>query len=159
MPPDTVVPALFRHAWLLFIAVTCINAVIWWRRARPRIAANPALEPGYRQMIKGLLIYGNLPWVVMGAGILSGAVPSTFHYFNPRNGPFVVAFYITVVALWIATFYWLFFRRGAEALLEYPGLLNIPIKRPWAVKVYFLLCLAGGVVGLSMMIFCNIRIP
>jgi hypothetical protein len=95
----------------------------------------------------------------MGAGILSGAVRSPFHYFNPRNGPFVIAFYVTVVALWIATFNWIFFRGGAEALVEYPGLLNLPVNRPWAVKVFFVLCLAGGVVGLSLMIVANIRIP
>jgi len=115
---------------------------VWWLRARPKIAENPALREGYRRLIRGLLIYGNLPWLVMGAGILSGSVLSTFHYFNPRNGPFVIAFYVTVVALWIATFYWLFFKQGAETLLDHPGLLNVPVGRPWIVKAYFLLCLA-----------------
>lgn len=95
----------------------------------------------------------------MGAGILSGAVPSPWHYFNPRNGPFVIAFYATVAALWIATFNWMFFHRGAEALVEYPGLLNLPINRPWAVKVLFLVCLAAGVVALSVMMVANIHIP
>jgi|SRR5262249_42521676 len=137
----------------------CANAAIWWRRAQPRIAENPALEPGYRRMVKAWLIYGNVPWLVMGAGILSGAVPSTLHYFNPRNGPFVVAFYLSVVVLWILTFRWLCFKRGAEMLLEHPGLFNFPVSRPWAVKAYFLLCLAGGVIGLSIMIFANIQVP
>ena len=150
---------IFRQAWLLFVFVHCINGVVWWRRAQPRIAENPALEQGYRRLIKSWLIYGNLPWLVMGAGILSGAVPSTLSYFNPRNGPFVIAFYVTVVALWIATFYWLFFRGGAEDLLVYPGLLNLPVARPWVVKVYFLLCLAGGIVGLLWMIFGDIQVP
>jgi len=150
---------IFRQAWLLFVFVHCINGVVWWRRAQPRIAENPALEQGYRRLIKSWLIYGNLPWLVMGACILSGAVPSTLSYFNPRNGPFVIAFYVTVVALWIATFYWLFFRGGAEDLLVYPGLLNLPVARPWVVKVYFLLCLAGGIVGLLWMIFGDIQVP
>jgi hypothetical protein len=152
-------PFIFRHAWLLFVIVTCANGAVWWVRARPRIAENPALQEGYRRLIRGWLIYGNLPWLVMGAGILSGSVPSTFHYFNPRNGPFVIAFYVTVVAFWIATFYWLFFKEGAETLLAHPGLLNVPVGRPWTVKAYFLLCLAGGVIGLSIMIFTDIRIP
>jgi len=95
----------------------------------------------------------------MAAGILSGAVPSVLHYFNPRNGPFVIAFYVTVVALWIATFYWLFFREGAEDLVAHPGLLNLPADRPWVVKVYFVLCLAGGVVGLLWMVFGDIQVP
>jgi hypothetical protein len=154
-------PVVFRHAWVLFILFQCVQGAIWWRRAQPRIAQNPELREGYCRLIRSWLIYGNLPWLVMGAGILSGAVPSTMHYFNPRNGPFVIAFYVTVVALWIATFNWMFFHGGAEALVKYPGLLNLP-KRPWAVKavkVYFLLCLAGGVVGLSVMIIANIQVP
>ena len=158
LPNNEHLPVVFRHAWVLFILVQCVNGAIWWRRAQPRIAQNPALREGYSQMIRSWLIYGNLPWLVMGAGILSGAVPSTMHYFNPRNGPFVIAFYVTIVAIWIATFNWMFFRGGAEALVKYPGLMNIP-DRPWAVKVYFLLCLAGGVVGLSVMIVTNIRVP
>jgi hypothetical protein len=132
---------------------------VWWARAQPRIAENPALKKGYRRLISAWFIYGNVPWIVMGAGILCGAVPSTLHYFNPRNGPFVIAFYVTVVALWIASFYWLFFRDGVETLLAYPGLLNLPGSRPWIVKAYLLLCLIGGAIGLSIMIFGNIRIP
>ena len=150
---------LFRHGWLLFVVVTCVNGAIWWHRAQPRIAENPALEEGYRRLIRGWLIYGNIPWLVMGAGVLSGSDPSIFYFFNPGNGPFVVAFYGSVVALWIAGFYWIFFRNGAEALITYPGLLNIPTAKPWMVKAYFLLCLAGGIAGLLMMIFGNIQPP
>jgi len=156
---DHQLPLIFRQAWILFIAVTSLNGFIWWWRAQPRIAENPALEAGYRRLIKAWLIWGNLPWLVMGAGIVFGGVPSTFHYFNPRNGPFVIAFYVTVVVLWIATFYWMFFRGGAETLIAHPGLFNVPGNRPWVLKAYFLVCLAGGIVGLSMMIFGNIQAP
>ena len=82
-----------------------------------------------------------------------------FHYFNPRNGPFVVAFFVTVVILWVATFYWLFFRQGAEQLVAHPGLLSLPVEKPWAVKAFFLLTLAGGVFGLLMMLLGDIQPP
>jgi len=150
---------LFRHAWVLFVCITCVNAAVWWYRGRGMVARNPDLEPGYRRLIRGWVIYGNLPWLVMGAGILWGGVPTVVHYFNPRNGPFVVAFYVTVVTLWIAAFYWLFFRRGAEQLVAHPGLLNLPYERPWTVKALYLLMLAGGVLGLWMMLFGNIEVP
>jgi hypothetical protein len=150
---------LFRHAWLLFIVVTCVNGFVWWRRAQPRIAQDPVVEDEYRTLIRSWVVYGNLPWLVMGAGILFGGVPSTFSYFNPRNGPFVIAFYATVVTLWIATFWWLFFKGGVETLISHPGLFNIPGDRPWVLKAYFLLCLAGGIVGLGMMVFGNIQVP
>jgi len=114
----TLILLLFRHAWLLFVLTTCAQGAIWWRTSKPRIAQDPSLGPEYRNLIRSFLIYGNLPWLVMGAGIISGAVPSTLHYFNPRNGPFVITFYVVLVTLWIAQFYWLFFRNGAEILIN-----------------------------------------
>lgn len=155
---DKVLILLFRHAWVLFILVTCINGAVWWHRGQPRIAADPTLAAGYRRLIRAWLIYENLPWLVMGAGILFGGVPSVFHYFNPRNGPFVIAFYVTVFTLWIATGYWVLFRGGAETLIAHPGLLNFPVQQPSVVKAIFLLCLAGGAVGFLWMIFANISV-
>jgi len=38
-------------------------------------------------------------------GLSFAGVPAVFYSFNPRNGSFVIAFYATVVALWIAMFY------------------------------------------------------
>jgi hypothetical protein len=143
---------IFRHAWLIFVVVTCLNGASWWYKGRREMAENPDLKPGYRRLVWWWLICGNMPWLVMGAGILSGSVPSPWHYFSPRNGPFVIAFYITVVALWIAAFHWLFFRGGAEDLVTHPGLLNLRTQSPRAVKGLFLVALAGGVAGLLMMI-------
>jgi hypothetical protein len=145
-----------RHFWLLFVAVTCVNGVIWWRRAQKQIEGNPQLEAGYRRLIRGWIIYGNLPWLVMGAGVTVGGVPTVVHFINLRNGPWVVAWFVTVVMLWALTIIWLFFRRGAEQLIEYPGMLNLPSRNPWVIKAYFLLCLAGGIVGLCAMIFNDI---
>jgi hypothetical protein len=139
--------------------VTCANGAIWWRRAQVTIRRNPELREGYIKLICGWLLFANVPWVVMGIGILFGGVPSIFHYFNPRNGPMVVAWYATIVALWIASVYWLFFRQGAETLIEFPGLLSLPGSNPRTIKLFFLLCLAGGVAGLLAMLFGDIPVP
>jgi hypothetical protein len=139
--------------------VTCANGAIWWWRAQVNIRGNPELRQGYLKLIRGWLLFANLPWVVMGFGILFGGVPSTFHYFNPRNGPMVVAWYATIVALWIASVYWIFFREGAQTLIEYSGLLSLPSRNPNTIKLIFLLCLAGGVLGLLAMLFGDIPVP
>jgi len=123
------------------------------------MAQNPALEPGYRKLVRGWLIYGSVPWLIMGAGILAGSVPSTVYYLNPRNGPFVIAFYTSVIALWVLSFYWLFFRGGAEELIAHPGLLNFPSQNPLWVKALFLLSVGGGIVALLVMIFGNFGAP
>ena len=95
---------LLRHFWVMFIVVTSLNGAVWWHRAKPVIAAHPERRESYRRLIRGFLFWGNLPWVVMGLGILVGGVPTVFHYFNPRNGPFVIAWYCTVVLIWVLTF-------------------------------------------------------
>ena len=150
---------LFRHAWILFIGATCVNALLWWNRGRAEAARNPELAPGYRALVGGFLIYGNLPWLVMGLGIVAGGVPSVAHYFDPRNGPFVILFYVTIVALWVASTHWVFVRSGAEALVRHPGLLKIDVEAPWAIKMFLLLSLAGGVAGLAAMLSGAIRVP
>jgi len=150
---------VLHHGWALCILIQCVNGAIRWRRLQPRIAQNPELRDGYRQLMRSWLIYANLPWLVMGAGILSGEVPSTMHYGNPRNGPFVIAFYLTVVAEWIAFVNWIFFHGGAEAVVKYSGLIDFPGDRPWAVKAWTLFGLAAGVLGLSVMIIANIQVP
>ncbi len=141
---------MFRHAWILFIAVMCANAAVWWTRARKVIADKPELESGYRSLIRGWLIYGNIPWLVMGYGMLFGRVTSIEQYLHPQSNPHVLAWYGSVVAIWVLTAYWIFLRGGAEALIRHPGLLNLPTQEPWVVKAVVALTLAGGVIGLAM---------
>ena len=156
---DTIFRTVSHNAWLLFIVVTCANAATWWNRGKTQIKEHPELEGSYRTLVRGLLIYGNLPWLVMGAGIVTGRVPTVFHYFNPRNGPFVIAFYVTTVGLWVAMIRWVFFRNGIEQIIRHPGLLNFPIQEPWKVKALLVLMLASGVAALAMMILGNFQFP
>ena len=156
---DDPITLIFRHGWVFLILVTCINGAVWWRKGQAKIAADPTLARGYRGLIRSFLILMNIPWLVMGSGIVFGGLSTIFDYFNPRKGPFVIAFYVTVVAVWIVMSYWLFFRRGAEALIAHPGLLNFRVERPSVVKAYFLLCLAGGIVGFLWVLLGNVRVP
>jgi hypothetical protein len=144
--------AVFRHAWLLLIAVTCANAGVWWVRGKNTMAEQPEREDGYRRLIRGWLIYGNVPWLVMGVGVVFGEVRSVFDYFDPQNGPYVVAWYVSVVIIWVLLARWVFFAGGADELVKHPGLLNHPPQDPRTVKGLLVLMLMGGVAGLTMMI-------
>lgn len=155
MTPEHAISPILRHAWILFVLVTCANGAVWWQRGQRQIALHPEQEPGYRRLIRGWIVFGNIPWIVMGAGMLIGDLQSVFQFFNPRNGPFVIAWYASVVVTWILAAYWLFFRDGATQLIEYPGLLNLPTKDPKLLKLLFVACLAGGIVALTAMILAD----
>jgi hypothetical protein len=109
----------------MFIAITCINVLYLKFHSRERIRQRPELAAGYQRLIWGYLFWGNLPWIIMGLGLELGGLPSIFSYFRPRDGnPFVLAFFIVVFAVWILGFWWLFFARGAEFLVEHPRRIN-----------------------------------
>jgi len=110
-----------------------VNAAVWWFRSRPEIAENPALKWGYRKLIRGCLIYGNIPWLILGAAF---ELPRAF------RGPLFIAFAATVVVYWIAGFYWLAFGGGAEDLAAHPGILKGSVRDPWTIKAQVLSIMA-----------------
>jgi hypothetical protein len=158
MHPGGDLPFVLRHAGLLFILVACVQAAIWRKRARSRIVVDPELDSGFQTFVRVWLIYGNLPWLLLGVTVLCGALPPPLHSLDPRHGPYAGLILITIVLLWVATFEGLFFRGHAEVLLTYPGVFDVPLNRPWAVKLWFLVCLSGGITGLILLIFLKLHL-
>ena len=146
-------PLNLRHFWAALILVTAANATIWWFRGREHRRRDPSLTEGYRSLVGGLLLWGNLPWLVMGSGVLIGAVPTTLDYLNPRSGnPFVLAWCGSVLLLWVVGTYWLLNRGGAEQLFAHPGLFRRHPKSPAAIKVSWGLFLAAAIGAILMML-------
>ena len=149
-----------RWFWVACIVTTCANAAILRARAQRHIRENPTLTDGYRTMIRGFLLWANIPWIVMGAGIVLGGVPSILHFFRPQDcDPFVLAFFATVFAVWGIGTFWLLFRDGAELLVRHPGILNIDFKSPFMFKALWFLCLGGGFAGVVMMFTMDVPVP
>lgn len=143
---------IFDNGWVLFIFVTVFNAFYLKARSQKNIAKQPELKEGYDQLFKGYLIYSNIPWIVMGIGVLLGGVPGVFDFLRPRDGNiFVLAFYATVVILWILSIWWIYFKGGAEFLIKYPGVFNQDIKSPILLKVLFGVMLIGGIFGMAFL--------
>ena len=148
-----------KYFWLMFIVVTFANAIIMKVRAKKLIKKNPDLKNGYDTIFKGIIVWGNIPWIVMGAGIIMGKVPSMFHFFNPQDGnPYVLAFFGSVVLIWLMGTYWLFLKNGAKMLVDHPGIFNYNFSSPTMVKLFWILCLLGGIVGIVMMFIMPIPI-
>jgi hypothetical protein len=55
---------MFRHGWIVFIAVTVINACVARFRVRHFIRERPELASGYERLFWGTLISGNLGWIL-----------------------------------------------------------------------------------------------
>ena len=53
----------------MFVAVTVANALILKLRSRRYIRERPELSEGYKRLFRGVLLWGNLPWLLMGIGI------------------------------------------------------------------------------------------
>ena len=139
--------------WLFMIFATWHNAALWRRRGERHIRERPELASRYATLTKGLITWGNVPWVVMGIGCTVGGVPAVFSYFRPQDGnPCVLAFWVSLVLLWILGFYWMFFRGGAQALADCPGLLSEGIRSALMIKFLYVLGVASGVAAIIMML-------
>jgi len=151
---------ILKQFWIACILVTFVNGIIFHFRSRKRVKENPELTDGYRKIIKGFVLWGNIPWVVMGIGCTIGGIPSVFHFFNPKDvNPYVLAFFGSVVFIWAMGTYWLFLRGGAQMLVQHPGLLNYDIKSPTVVKLIWIACILGGIAGVLVMYTQNIPLP
>ena len=131
--------------WAIAILVMFANGAIFWVRAKKQIKLNPDLKEGYHKIIKGFLLWGNLPWIVMGIGCTVGGVTSGWRHINlHESSPYVLAFYASIALVWVLGSYWIFFRDGAKALVRHPGLLNYDLKKPVWIKIMWVVCTLGA---------------
>lgn len=162
----SIIKFVFKNFWLLCIVVTLMNAFYFKFRARSLVKDNPDLEEGYNKVFWGTLIFAGIPWLVMGIGTTIGGIPTLFHFFRLRDGnPYVIAYHFTIVVIWILTVIWIYFKDGANFWIKYmlplrgPSLLPRPVFSVLDVKIWFALCLLGGLVGITMMWLTNIPVP
>ena len=148
---------LLKYIWVAFIAVTSMNAIVWWSRGKSHRTRDPRLTPGYRSLVKGFLIWGNIPWIVMATGMIFGGIPSVFSYLHPREGKlFVTAFFVSIFLVWIAGTYWLFLADGASKVVRHPGLLQPNISSPAIIKLLWVACVTAGIVATWMVYQGNV---
>jgi hypothetical protein len=72
--------------WALAIAGNFINAALYYARARGDMARKPELAVSYPRLIRGYIIWMNVPWIVMGLVILTGRAENVFDFLAPKEG-------------------------------------------------------------------------
>lgn len=146
-----------KHIWILFITITIVNGLVLKYRSRGYIARDPELAPGYEKLFRGWIFYGNIPWIIIAIGNLTGLTNNIFEYFQPRQmNPAVLIFHLSTIILWILLVKWIYFEKGAEFLERHPGLFRksgFSNKDLSAGKIKFFLplMLLGGVVSMIIM--------
>jgi hypothetical protein len=149
-----------KWLWAICIVMSFVNAAIVKSRVAPHIRANPDLEEGYRAIIKGMLIWTNVPFVVLGIRCIAGKIPSFFDIWRPRDGnPYIIAFYVSVALTWILGTNWIVFRGGAEMIVKHPGVMNVNVKSPRVVILLWFLSVAGGIAGFLLLYYQVIPMP
>jgi hypothetical protein len=128
-------------------------------KSKEYIARDPALEEGYIKAFKAWLLYGNIPWIIIAFGNLTGLTKSMLEYFAPRQmNPIVLLFHATIIMIWILSIKWIYFQNGVEFLEKHPGIFRNDLKAK-QLKWFFPLMLAGGIIAMIMMWVKNPGIP
>ena len=141
---------VFKHFWIACIAVVFANAAVWWSRSREHRERDPSLTDQYRSVLRGFVVWGNIPWLIMGLGIVVGGVPSVFAFLDPRSSnPYVIGWFGSLLLLWALGTYWLFLCNGAEQLSRLPGILQPPFDTPTGIKTLWFLCVLAGLVAVA----------
>ena len=129
MLPPFLHPVL-QYFWLAMLVFVVGLAAVWRFRARRRIAADPSLRQPLNRLYGGFAFWLALPCLVMGAGILSGAVGHTLAYLRFDAGnPFIVGFWLLAAAEDALFIWWVFFRGGADRIALHA---ELPQHRPQA---------------------------
>lgn len=130
------VPTIINYCWIGFIGVVVAQALKLKSRSKIYIAKDPALKIGYKRIFNVHIVWNNIPFILMGIGIISGKVSSLLNYLRPSEGnPIVAIFFISMFINWIVSAVWIFFLGGAKFLVKHPGLFRFNISYPWVMAV------------------------
>jgi len=148
-----------KQFWLFFVIATTLNAILLKGRSIKYIKENPELKTGYEKLFRSILIYGNIPWIIIGFGNITSITQSVFDYFNPKSlNPIVLIFHASIIILWILSLNWIYNKQGAEFLEKHPGLINLKgfgSKKnnltAEHIKIFFPFMLLGGIIGMILM--------
>lgn len=134
MLPSFLDPVL-QYFWLPMLLFVLGLAAFWRLAARPRIAADPALRQSLNRLYGGFAFWLSLPFLLMGAGILAGAVDHVLQYLRfDASNPFVVAFQVVGIVWDLLFLYWVFFRGGDRLLALHTELVNNRPKFRFAMR-------------------------
>lgn len=127
---------VIQHFWLISIFIVVGNAVAWRVGATGRIKADPSLRKPLDRLYGGFAFWTSLPFLVMGAGIVTGYVSGVFPYLviDFRN-PFITAFHAVLFVEDALFVFWVFYWRGDHLLALHTEIVSARPKFRIAVRI------------------------
>jgi hypothetical protein len=158
---------IFQFICRFFWAI-CIGMSFFLFRASKEVREQAIRDRDFglehRKLRNKILIWTNIPWVIMGIGLLSGAVPSVWHFYRPRDlNPVVLAFLGFTVIFWLVSIWWTF-KGGAEKITEHDLIAFYVLGKrkklsPGQFKAIVIVCILGGLIGLYLSLTRDVPIP
>jgi hypothetical protein len=108
-----------RYFWAIAIGISLINYVIGRRRIVAANGLNEIQQSETLGLFGRLYLLSDVPWLVMGWGVLFGGVPSVFSFFLPQDhNPYVTYWYGSLLLLAVVNALWIMLADGARRVRE-----------------------------------------
>ncbi len=115
-------PDFFRliseYFWLIALGFAAFNYGKAERETAKTAKSEKAVEAS--TYVRNFSIVAALPWLVMGAGQMTGSTPTVWYYFRPQDGNvFVIGWLAVVFAISCLFAWWVFVAGGAKKVVEF----------------------------------------
>jgi hypothetical protein len=109
---------LDKYLWIVFLLYAIVSTSTVRAHLKELHGKKPRLGSRQRLFLCGYFLFFAAPFLVIGAGTMSGATQGAFTYLSCDRGAFVWTFVVVVLLLCWSVGIWIWFFRGAEFLME-----------------------------------------
>ena len=109
-----------NYVWLAPLAISLLNGIIIRKSSQSQILLNPKSEEGFKKILFFVIVYANIPWVIMGIGNVLELSNNGDYIKIDLGNPFVLTFYLSILILLGFMIRWIYFKNGAEFIQEHP---------------------------------------
>lgn len=125
---------VFRHFWLLFLAVMLVNVAIWRRRLDAAVAAGQATREDVSGFLRGAAVALAVYSLAAEAIVLAAGWPNALCFYGePWSAPGALAMWALTLLAWALLLAWVWLGAGAERLARLGPVLT---ARPQSGRTY-----------------------
>jgi hypothetical protein len=111
----------------------------------------------YRKFLLGYIIVLNIPWIVMGIGVIGGWMSTMFDVFGDiRNNIFVMTWWILTLIMTGIIAYWILFKRGGEFIALFSEKIG---RGPDKVYFYKIFVIGSMIMNIGFFLWLYIKGP